>query len=461
MTEQRSISPISAIVTDGTGDLITHKGANFSEFVEYGRTPFARVSELVSSFPHRLKIGGETATIDDLRKAVLRGTLDADTLEFFVYQENGLDEPARMSVLPIKLSHHDAVVWIFEWVGAVPQWILDRLPKLGEDPISSVAVVPYSFVSHVDDPAGFGQFRLGAQCHEVFGLTAEEIEREPAALWALVLPEDVDGLMKARSRALTENRPYQAHMRVRVGNGLKTIYAEAVPRDRAAEVIRWDGVLIDVTAYNRIRAEEAASHEYDLMLARNLGQLVERERIIGELHDGLGSMLLELKYRMRNAATPMPELREVVDQAVDELRLIVMVSEHANKPFADALTALCERLAGSFSDTEMRLDWRVDVSDRSILTKQRALNCLRIVQELVANAVKHSKASLVRVTALDLSGGRVQICVEDNGTGLPTGRTRKHGLGLISVEKRARSLEADFDVTTGETGTKVCVTVQV
>lgn len=461
MTEQRSISPISAIVTDGSGDLITHKGANFAEFVEFGRAPFARVSELVSSFPHRLKIGGETATIDDLRKAVLRGTLDAETLEFFVYQENGSQDPARMSVLPIKLPHHEAVVWIFEWVGAVPQWILDRLPKLGDDPISSVAVVPYSYITYADDPDGMGEFRFGPQCRDIFGLTAEEIERDPGRIWALVLPEDIQGLMEARRRSMANKVPFQAHMRMRVGHGIKTLYAETHPKEREDGAFVWDGVIIDVTAYNRIRAAEAASHEHDLMLARNLGQLVERERVIGELHDGLGSMLLELKYRMRKEATPAPELRELVDQAVDELRLIVMASEHANKPFADALTALCERLAGSFADAEMRLDWTVDVSDRSILTKKRALNCLRIVQELVANAIKHSKASLVRVTAHDLSGGRIQICVEDNGTGLPTGRTRKHGLGLISVEKRARSLEADFDVTTGEAGTKVCVTVRI
>lgn len=461
MTDRRSISPISAIVTDGSGDLITHKGANFGEFLEFGRTPFARVSELVSSFPHRLKIGGETATLDDLRKAVLRGTLGPGALEFFIYQENASGETARMSVLPIKLSHHDAVVWIFEWVGEVPQWILDRLPKLGDDPIASVAVVPYSYITYADDPDGMGEFHFGPQCRDIFGLTPEEIERDPARVWALVLPEDIDGLMEARRRSMTEKIPFQAHMRIRVGKGIKTLYAETYPKEREDRATVWDGVIIDVTAYNRIRAEEAASHERDLMVARNLGQMVERERVIGELHDGLGSILLELKYRMRNDATPAPELRELVDHAVDELRLIVMAAEHANKPFVDALIALCERLAGSFSDTALRLEWEIDVGDRSILTKKRALNCLRIVQELVANAVKHSKATLVRVTALDLTGSRIQICVEDNGTGLPKGRTRKQGLGLISVEKRARSLEADFAVETGETGTKVCVTVTI
>lgn len=461
MTDKRPISPISAILTDGNGDLIIQKGVNVGDYLEYGRAPFLSMSELFSSFPHRLTIGGEHVSLDDLRRLVMEESLVSNELEFMLYQENGLGDVATMSIFPFKLSHHDAIVWIFEWVGAVPQWILSRLPRLGGDPISSVAVVPYSFTRHIDDLSSWGQFNFGPQCFDVFGLTAEEIERDPSALWALVLPEDVDVIRQATKQSIDNLAPFQAHMRMRVGTGIKTVYAETFPCKLNDSVVRWDGVIIDMTAYHRIRAEEIASHQWDVLTARRIGQATERERIVGELHDGLGSMLLELKYRARRDAQASQELRDLVDHTVDELRLIVMAAEHTNQPFVDALTALCERLQGSFFNTEMRFEWAIDVGDRSILTKKRALNCMRIVQELVVNAVKHSKATLVRMTALDLKGGRIQICIEDNGTGLPKKRLHQHGLGLLSVERRARSLNADFQVQTGEAGTKVCVTVQI
>lgn len=72
----------------------------------------------------------------------------------------------------------------------------------------------------------------------------------------------------------------------------------------------------------------------------------------------------------------------------------------------------------------------------------------RIVQELLNNALKHSKATEITVNVT--GNDKLLVSVEDNGIGfdpeaIKNSRENGRGLGLFNMENRARLLNASFD----------------
>ena len=71
------------------------------------------------------------------------------------------------------------------------------------------------------------------------------------------------------------------------------------------------------------------------------------------------------------------------------------------------------------------------------------LTIYRCFQELSANTLKHSQASMVTVQ-LDIDKDEVQLMIEDNGIGFHIGTTS--GLGLKNLESRVALFDGVFEV---------------
>ena len=77
--------------------------------------------------------------------------------------------------------------------------------------------------------------------------------------------------------------------------------------------------------------------------------------------------------------------------------------------------------------------------------------CLfRIAQEALRNAVVHGDAKRVAVS-LARSGDHVELTVTDDGSGFDVEAVRRasSGLGLVSMEERARAVGADVEIVSG------------
>jgi len=90
-----------------------------------------------------------------------------------------------------------------------------------------------------------------------------------------------------------------------------------------------------------------------------------------------------------------------------------------------------------------------------------AIHLYRIAQEAVNNAVKHSKASSIRIR-LGATGDRVELRIADDGVGIPLSPVRKGGMGLHIMEYRARMIGGTLTVGRGGKGGTVvsCVATQ-
>jgi len=91
-----------------------------------------------------------------------------------------------------------------------------------------------------------------------------------------------------------------------------------------------------------------------------------------------------------------------------------------------------------------------------------ALSLLRIAQEALHNAAKHSQCKSMQVT-LKREGDKLMLNVIDNGVGFDLEEARlAAGLGLISMRERIRLAEGEFAIVSkrGE-GTRITAQVPI
>jgi signal transduction histidine kinase len=98
-----------------------------------------------------------------------------------------------------------------------------------------------------------------------------------------------------------------------------------------------------------------------------------------------------------------------------------------------------ERLQRNADAAGLRFEWAMgDLPPLSWIGPSQSLQVLRIVQEALANAVRHAGASKVRVDA-GVTGDAIEIAVADDGSGFDAAAVQP-GRGLQSMTSRARLL---------------------
>ena len=179
------------------------------------------------------------------------------------------------------------------------------------------------------------------------------------------------------------------------------------------------------------------------------GQETERRRLARELHDETGqaltSILLGLKSLERDiGAEPLAVIRELVDSALGDVRrLTVELRPPALDDFG--LAAALERLAGVIGErSSLTVDVNVNLPSGT-LPAELETAIYRIVQEALANVVKHAAARSVSIVVSG-SAGSVRAIVEDDGRGFALGTVREHALGLVGMRERAQLLGGRVDV---------------
>ena len=180
----------------------------------------------------------------------------------------------------------------------------------------------------------------------------------------------------------------------------------------------------------------------------------ERQRIMSDMHDGVGGQLITALGLVERGDASAAEVAAALRECLENLRLIIDSLEPIEEDLLPVLGNLRYRIDGRLREQGIRLDWQVrDLPRLSCLTPQNVLHVLRILQEAFANVLKHAKASVIAVeTGIDPDGRRVFIRVCDNGRGFVAGGS---GRGLGNMRERARSIGGELDVKSSPTGTSV------
>ncbi len=204
-------------------------------------------------------------------------------------------------------------------------------------------------------------------------------------------------------------------------------------------------------------------------LEKQVMQAGDRERMnIGqELHDDLCPHLIgisgltavirnDLKSRNDPAADLARKMGELMEDAVEKTRQLArgLCPVHlVSHGFQSALEEIADQFAYySGIRFECRMDEGVDILEDSC-----AIHLYRIAREAVNNAVKHSNCNRINITLTrDETDSLIHLTVTDNGCGMNPDPWNR-GIGLQIMAYRAKIIDAQFNIETGETGTQIHV----
>lgn len=200
------------------------------------------------------------------------------------------------------------------------------------------------------------------------------------------------------------------------------------------------------------RLEAAVSRER--LLADKNGRQAERSRISRELHDSISQDLFSISLLAAGLEKALPQgspLRDEVhtlaataEATNREMRALLLELRPASLE-EKGLTAALEELASGYS-ARLGLTVNVDLENVS-MPPAIELAMLRIAQEGLANASKHSRATMVSLTLRRLDDDIV-LSVADDGLGFEPNRYGgSEGFGLKHMTERAAELGGRVSVS--------------
>jgi signal transduction histidine kinase len=213
-----------------------------------------------------------------------------------------------------------------------------------------------------------------------------------------------------------------------------------LPPDTEQRMTEFTDLVGTAVANAQSRAELKASRAR-IVAASDEG----RRRIERNLHDGAQQRLVALALRCRSVAassehgeirTEITDVAEELVGVIDDLREIsrglhpAILSDGGLRP---ALRALRRR-----SPVPVEMHVRVD----GRLPEAIEVGAYYVVSEMLANAAKHARASVVEVHA-EACGGTLRVRVHDDGIG---GADPARGSGLIGLSDRVEALGGTLSV---------------
>jgi signal transduction histidine kinase len=192
---------------------------------------------------------------------------------------------------------------------------------------------------------------------------------------------------------------------------------------------------------------ELAKQELTLRLRRECdgevaqARINERISVAHDLHDGLGGMLVSNIAVLERAPHAMSAERflALLKALRDDLRLIIESAAQAH-PDAQAIdewiAPLRHRLTQLLENQGIDCHWQIRCVASVRMPASLGVDVMRILQEGVANVLKHSQATRVDIE-LRSDGETLDITVADNGIGFDTQRapSTQH-IGLRSIRTR-------------------------
>ena len=185
----------------------------------------------------------------------------------------------------------------------------------------------------------------------------------------------------------------------------------------------------------------------------------ERERIMREMHDGMGAQLVTTLALVEGEQPPEEEIATALRETLAEMRLVIDSLDPTLDDIPSVLATLRSRLEPRLARGGLQFDWQVaDLRPAPVLGADALLDVLRIVQEAVANVVKHAGAQVITVRTANETDERGASCcvveVRDDGT-RGAGREHQAGRGLTNMRRRAARLGGSLELESTPAGTRV------
>lgn len=188
----------------------------------------------------------------------------------------------------------------------------------------------------------------------------------------------------------------------------------------------------------------------------------ERQRIVQDMHDGLGSSLISALRVVEHGGLNEANIVQVLKGCIDDLKLSIDSMEPVEADLLLLLATLRFRLGPRLESTGIALRWEVtSVPALDWLDPRNSLHILRILQEALTNIIKHTQATEISV-ATTVDAGFVLVTICDNGQGFAVAYALKNGgKGLSNQLRRAESIGAEINWDSNASGTKLTLRLPI
>ena len=207
-------------------------------------------------------------------------------------------------------------------------------------------------------------------------------------------------------------------------------------------------------------AELLQSHQHLREIEHRQTLAQERQRLMQDMHDGLGSSLISALRVVEHGSLNTTEVALVLTGCIDDLKLAIDSMESIDSDLLLLLATLRFRLGPRLESTGITLRWQVQpVPPLDWLVPKSALHILRILQEAFTNVLKHTKATEIQLKTC-VEGNWVLVTMTDNGQGFNvTQALGSAGKGLSNQMRRAESIGAGVAWISNAAGT--CMTLRL
>jgi signal transduction histidine kinase len=192
-------------------------------------------------------------------------------------------------------------------------------------------------------------------------------------------------------------------------------------------------------------------------LERDRAVAGERERIMHDMHDGMGGQLVSTLAMVEAGTADQTQITEALRAALDDLRIVIDSLDPYEQDLLGALATVRSRLAPRLARHGLAMRWLVsDLPPLDRFGPEMSLQAMRIVQEAITNAVKHAGAQTITVEtgeAREDDDDGVFVEIRDDGGGLRD--PVRPGRGLANMRRRADRLGGRVRVESDGQGTVV------
>lgn len=218
---------------------------------------------------------------------------------------------------------------------------------------------------------------------------------------------------------------------------------------------------------NQNKIDNIKSNLQAKILAATLdGRLEERKKIANVLHDNVSALLSAINLHLYASKKKIKEeipveiekAQSILEEASEQIRDLShnLISAVLLKfGLGYAVQDLCEKLSNS------KITFTSSAKNIERFNQNFEIKMFNIINELVNNIIKHSKAKNGTIK-LEQLNGNLQIIVFDNGMGFDMNEIElQSGIGLSQIKARIKVLNGLLNIKSNNEGTRIYISIPI
>jgi PAS domain S-box-containing protein len=194
----------------------------------------------------------------------------------------------------------------------------------------------------------------------------------------------------------------------------------------------------------------------------------EKDVLLKEIHHRVKNNLQIISsiLYLKSSQLDDPQSRQVMEECNQRIRSMHMIHEQllreqdlSNIDSSMFLEKLITQVYQSFRLPEKEIELECDIAQIQI-GANKVMSIAMIIYELLSNAMLHAftdREKGIVTIKLGSSPACVNLCVCDDGRGMPANENWQDSLGILLVKTFAAQIKANLEINSGKQGTHFCI----